>query len=56
MSWGQERFEAPLQYKVCDKWGWKCMKGREGYSWSNQVIEVEENEVLAETGAKNKLF
>jgi hypothetical protein len=51
----KETIELP-QYKVGDMWEWKWVKGREGNSWINRVIEVKENEVLAETRRKYKLF
>lgn len=51
---GIERIENPPEYKVGDQWEWKWTKGREGHSWSNKVIEVKENEIVAETRRKNK--
>lgn len=56
IAFSQERIDNPPEYKVGDTWKWKWTKGREGHSWSNKVIEVKENEIVAETGRKNILF
>lgn len=56
MAWAQERVENPPEYKVGDKWEWKWTKGREGRSWSNEVIEVKGNEIVSIAGRGNKLF
>ena len=53
---GQESIVVPPEYKVGDRWEWKWVRGREGHSWSNEVVEVKEDEIVAITRRGNKLF
>ncbi|MEW6377332.1 MAG: hypothetical protein AB1502_16265 [Thermodesulfobacteriota bacterium] len=50
-----ERIGLP-EYKVGETWEWRWIRGQEGHSWTNKVVGVKENEIVAVTGKGDKLF